>query len=106
MTKQVERYQESQSSKLRQAVIEAVFGGLDAAVARAGGELTGFNVKIDSYETLLVIKADFPGGPMVAFCGAGGLAEALAKATKEANGDRLRWRVDKFRTKKLDKAEG
>lgn len=99
MSRQLEARIE-EASRARQAkVLEAVYGGLYDAVGRAGGELTGLNVKWDGAEVLLVIKAVFPGGPMVGFVGAEDLAGGLVKAAREAVTDSIKWRADKWARK-------
>ncbi len=71
-------------------------GGLQAAVARAGGDLAGFSVKLSGYDVLLTLRADFPGGRMISWCGGSTLAHAIDKASREAKSDNLRWRKDKW----------
>lgn len=71
-------------------------GGLEAAVGRAGGELTGFSAKMSGVDTLLTLRAVFPGGKMIAFAGGLTLGAALEKAYREAKTDALRWRPDKW----------
>ena len=71
-------------------------GGLESAVERAGGELAGFSAKMSGYDVLLTLRADFPGGRMIAWCGSSTLATAVDKATREASSDGLRWRPDKW----------
>jgi hypothetical protein len=78
------------------ALLKAVDGGLDAAVSRAGGELTGYSVKFGYEDCLMVLKAVFPAGPMVAFVGAGDASGCYLKATREAGSDSLQWRQDKW----------
>lgn len=96
MNKDMERRFDERGRKERLQVLVAVYGGLSDAVARSGGELTGFTVKIDEYECLLVLKALFPGGPQVAFVGGSDLAACLIKGVVEGNRDMLRWRSDKW----------
>lgn len=96
MTRTLDRQLERRQEKAKQAVLSAVFGGLEDAVGHAGGELRGFSVRIGVYETLMTIRADLPAGPMVAFVGAHDLAEVLAKASREAKTDGLRWKADQW----------
>ena len=96
MSRQLDAYAEQQREKRHTEILVAVEGGLEAAVARAGGEFTGFAAKVNALECLLVIKAVFPGGPQVAFCGADSLGSALIKAVREAGRDRLAWRPDQY----------
>lgn len=71
-------------------------GGLESAVERAGGELLGFSAKMSGYDVLLTIRAEFPGGRMIAWAGSSTLAAAIDKAAREASSDSLRWRPDKW----------
>lgn len=96
MTRQNEAELEKRQVAQDTAALRVLNGGLVAAVSRAGGELTGFTAKIDPVECLLVVKATFPGGPMVAFCGSADLKSALVKAAREASRDNLRWKPDRY----------
>jgi hypothetical protein len=96
MSRQLEARLEVQQQKANAAVLDAVYGGLEAAVVRAGGELTGFNVRLGEGDVLAVLKAVFPGGAMVGFVGAESLADVLRKATREAGRDMVKWRPDKW----------
>lgn len=97
MSRQLEKKSEDRRAKFEQNVLRAIEGGLETAVERAGGELRGFSVKVDPWECLLTIRADFPGGAQVAFVGASGIGECLVKAMLEAGRDKLRWKEDKWR---------
>jgi hypothetical protein len=59
--------------------------------------LTGFAYKNRGSDCLLVIKADLPAGPQVAFVGASDLGDCLIKAVREAERDMLRWKPDEYR---------
>lgn len=96
MTRSNEVSVEEKSERRDLAVARAVQGGLDNAVGRAGGALLGFTAKLDGYDCLLVLKAEFPAGRMVAFVGSESLGGAFLKAVREGKSDRLRWRVDRF----------
>jgi hypothetical protein len=82
----------------------ALYGGLDDAVSHAGGDLTGFSVRISDLDCLMTVRAQFPGGHMIAFVGAEDLAAVLVKAAREARSDALRWRVDNFKVGDLDES--
>lgn len=86
----------SKAEKERKQALLAIYGGLFDAVGHAGGVLTGFSVKLGDYDTLMTLRAVFPAGSQIAFVGAEDLPGALAKATREAGSDRLRWRSDRF----------
>lgn len=81
----------------RQAVLLAVYGGLEAGVSKAGGELLGISVKLGQFECLLTLRAEFPAGPVVGFITGDGLAEVLKKAASAAARDGVKWRADKWR---------
>lgn len=96
MTRQQDAVEEERRLKQDRVLVRAVRHGLERAVLRAGGEFTGFTAKINPVECLLVIKAVFPAGPMVAFVGSSDLAAAIVKAEYEAGRDNLRWKKDRY----------
>lgn len=96
MSRQLEAAIEARIEKVRADVLHACFGGLEAGVSHAGGELTGFTVKYDGGGVLLVLRAVFPGGAMVGFVGSEDLAAGLAKAAREAARDAIKWKVDQW----------
>lgn len=96
MTRQLDSVHEERQRKANLALVVAIEFGLEDAVARSGGELLGFSAKLSGGDCLLVLRARFPGGSQVAFVGGGTLADALRKAVREGNGDRLTWRADKY----------
>jgi hypothetical protein len=77
-------------------VLVAVFGGLERAVSRAGGDLAGFSIRLRGYEVLMTLRIDMPAGPMIAFVASDSLANVLTKAVRDAESDRLRLRPDQF----------
>lgn len=99
MTRQLEAARESRQARLDKLTLQACNGGLESAVARAGGVLQGLSIRVDEYEVLVTIKADFPAGPQVAFVGAEDVAGALRKGMREADRDTLQWREDKWKQK-------
>ena len=80
----------------RMLLEKATSGGLEAAVERAGGQLTGVSIKLNSYDVLVTLRARFPGGRMVGFVGSTDLGTALIKAMKKAGRDEVKWRKDKW----------
>lgn len=96
MSRQLEQKMEERVRRERSQLLLAVYGGLADAVERSGGILCGFSAKMSDYDCLIVLRADFPGGRMVAFVGAADLATALIKATREGKSDQLRWKPDKW----------
>jgi hypothetical protein len=79
--------------------VDSIYGGLAAAVERAGAELIGFSVSFRGVDVLLTIRAKFPGSRMVGFVGAQTLPAALGKAANEASMDGFRWKTDNYSRK-------
>jgi len=96
MSRQLDGDREARAARRRDRVLVAVNGGLYNGVSRAGGILLGFSVKLDEFDCLLTLRAEFPAGRMVSFVGGYDLADVLQKAAKGAAGDGLRWREDKW----------
>jgi hypothetical protein len=96
MSRQLEQEWEDKARRDRESVTAAVCGGLVLAVAHGGGELVGLSLKITDFDALMTVRAAFPGGRMIAFVGAGDMAECFKKATREAKMDALRWKPDKY----------
>lgn len=96
MSRQLEQTIENQGARRLALASAAINGDLARAVQRAGGELVGFSVKLSEVECLLVLRADFPAGRMVAFCASSDLPAALVKAVYEGSRDKLRWRADRY----------
>lgn len=98
MTRTNDVEQETKETKRRLLIVKAALGGLEESVELAGGELTGISFKVGDYDVLGVLKAEFPGGAMVAFVGASSIGAVLHKAMLEARRDGLRWKKDSYRT--------
>jgi hypothetical protein len=96
MTRTNEVKLEEREERLWRDVRRALSGGLAAGINENGGFLLGLSVRYGEYETLLTIRAEFPGGGMVAFVASDTLAGAIRKAYLEAKAERLRWRADKY----------
>jgi hypothetical protein len=99
MSRQLEAAAEVREEKRRSRILWAVEGGLSEAVGRAGGQYRGFASRESGVECLLVIKAEFPAGPQVAFVGSADLGSALIKAVHDGERDLLRWRADEYASK-------
>lgn len=93
----LDRLMDARAAKEKEQTLVAVYGGLEAAVGGAGGEMLGFSVKLDGLGCLLILKAHFPAGTMVGFVGAETIDGCLRKATWEAARDLIKWREDKWR---------
>lgn len=89
---------EVKEQKRRDDIAKATLGGLEEAVGRMGGELTGVTFKVGEYDVLGVLKAEFPGGAMVSFVGAASIGAVLHKAMQEGQRDNLTWKTDQYRT--------
>lgn len=87
---------DNRNERDRKQLLISIFGGLEAAVEHAGGILTGVSIKFSGDDTFMTLKAEFPGGNMVSFCGARDLPSLFIKARSEAGADRLKWRQDEF----------
>lgn len=97
MSRQLEQNTEDREARRHVAIARAVDGGLSRGVSRQGGELVGLTVKLGFHDCLIVLKADFPGGPMVSFVGSESLGGAFIKAVRTSNSAELTWREDRFR---------
>lgn len=96
MTRTTEVEVEEKERRRRMDIAQACLGGLDAAVDRMGGELTGISLKTSDWDVLATLRADFPGGRMVAFVGGSSIGEVLRKAMYEGRRDGLRWKPCKY----------
>jgi hypothetical protein len=96
MSRQLEQKIEERAARTKASVLLAVYGDLPRAISRAGGELTGFNIKYNPMDCLMVLKAVFPAGPQVAFVTSEDLPAVIVKAVREAKNDSLRWRADRY----------
>lgn len=90
-------YKDSERAARRhQRIGRAAESGLVSAVSRAGGQLLGLSVKYSNGEVLVTLRALMPAGRMVCFVGAESMGGCLLKATRDANNDKLRWRLDRY----------
>jgi hypothetical protein len=96
MTRQLEQAREDKQKKRDQAVLLLLEGGLEKAVEHAGGELTGFAVRLNGYDCLMTVKVVLAGKAQIAFVGAEDLTACLLKCEREAKADKLQWRADKY----------
>lgn len=97
MSRAIEQLVEDRASRERTRVVISVYGGLETAVERAGGELVGFSIAYRGSDVLMTLRAVFPGGRMVGFVGAADLPAVFVKARRDAQGDNVRWREDNYR---------
>lgn len=75
---------EEQTDRRRVKLGRAVDGGMESAVRWAGGELTGFSVRIGQYETLITLRAIVKGEPAVCFVASADLSTTILKVMGEA----------------------
>lgn len=96
MTSESERAAEKAQAKRALTLYRVADGGLERAVQRAGGELTGFSAKMSGADVLLTLRVVMPAGPMIAWVGGETLASALTKAARQAGGDELKFKPDEW----------
>ena len=96
MSRQLEQDAEDRQARRWANTGKAIARDLHKAVERNGGFLTGFTMKFDEFDALLVLKAEFPGGPQVAFVGGGSPEGCVLKAVSEAKRDGLKWKPDRW----------
>lgn len=77
-------------------VVDMLTGGFEDLVDDQGGVCLGISIRSHQYQSLLVIRAEFPGGAMVGFVGAQTAAEAINKAYGKLNNNKLKWQPDKY----------
>ena len=99
MSRQLEQVSEDRDRARMVRVMAACDGALMAAVEHSGGVLLGMSVKFEPYEALITLRAEFPGGRMVAFVGGDSLASCLLKVVREGRRDGLKWRPDRYAKK-------
>lgn len=96
MSRQLEQLTEERSERKRQAVLHAVYGGIDSAISAKGLRLAGMSIKLTGGDCLLTLRAANGDGTIVGFIGAGDLPDALAKAVREVHTDQVKWRPSKY----------
>lgn len=77
--------------------VEMTTGGFEGLVGRHGGKLQGFSLRSCGQDSMLVIRADFPDVPKVAFVYGSTGAYCLMKAFAALQGEGLQWVPDKYR---------
>lgn len=96
MTRQLDQIIEVRSAKNKRQALLALYGGLEAAVARSGGDLVGLGVRFNGADVLMTIKAEFPAGRQVAFVGGESLDAVFRKGMYAGERDELQWREDRY----------
>lgn len=97
MSRQLEAAREQKRAKRDSAVLLAVGGGLELALAQNGMHMTGMNVILRGESVMGVVKVFEDGVHKVAFVGAEDIEGLFIKAYREAVSDKLRWKEDKYR---------
>jgi len=98
VSRAIEQRVEDRAKRERSRVIVSIYGGLESAVERAGGELVGLSIAYRGGDVLMTLRAKFPAGRMVGFVGAADLPAVFVKAVREAGNDGVRWREDNYRS--------
>jgi hypothetical protein len=96
MTRQLEQELEDRGKRERDAVVQAVYGGLVDAISSTGRELQGFSAKLSGGDCLITLRAIGDEGAVVGFVGSEDLAACLRKVVREAHRGELRWRDDAY----------
>jgi hypothetical protein len=96
MSRQLEQHLEEVTKRRHLAVVAAVEYALVGSIERAGGELTGFSVKLAEGDCLLTLRVTLAGRSQVSFVGAEDLGSALIKAVNLGRHDKLKYRPSKF----------
>ena len=96
MSRQLEQVREQKQQRRDNAVLLALDGGLVESVGRAGGDLQGLAISLRGGDCLITVKATLAGKEQIAFVGAEDLIGCILKVVREARGDRLRWREDRY----------
>lgn len=78
------------------ALVYLLTGGLEHGIENGGGVLSGFTMRGGHGDVLLIIRARFEHGAMVAFIGGPHAAHVLKTAEKKIRSGELRWRVDRY----------
>lgn len=99
MTRQLERASEDRQRKKERQLWIAVDGGIDAAIQALGKELLGFAVKLHEGDCLITVRVDCRAGREVCFVGAADLPSCFLKLQREARGNQLTFRADRFAKK-------
>lgn len=96
MTRQLEQEVEERTKREHNAVLHAVYGGLDRAIQSTGGTLVGFSVKLSGGDCLITLRANIGEVPSIAFVGSEDFPAALRKIVREAHTGQLSWRPDRY----------
>lgn len=96
MTEQLQALGEKKKVAYQAALVRALEFELEGSVGHAGAVLTGFSVKLGDEEVLITLRGILAGRAQIAFVGGGDLPGCLLKVVREAMGDKLRWRDDRY----------
>jgi len=96
MSRQLEQIQEQRTAKRHLELVKTIEYGLLGAVSHSGGILSGFTIKINDGECLLVLKADFGHLHRVAFVSGEDVGTVLIRGMNLARRDALNWKADAY----------
>jgi hypothetical protein len=96
MSRQLDKESEDRQLRRERKLGILVDGGLLRSLEWAGVVPSSFTVRLNGYDTLLVLKGELAGKPVVCFVGASDFAGCLLKCDDLARRDALKWRPDKF----------
>lgn len=96
MSRQLEKVREERSGRRDAAIVKAVEYALVGAVAHSGGVLEGFSAKLSGGDCLLVLRVVLAGKKQITFVGAETLGDALLKAVRLGERDKLKYKPDRF----------
>jgi len=96
MTRQLDVQREQRETARRDTLVRALEFGIAGALAHQGATLLGFALKYSEFDQLLTLKADFEGKAHVSFVSSDTMMNCFIKAERQALGNNLDWRPDKY----------
>lgn len=96
MTRQLEVQQEQREQLRRDTLVRALEFGIVGALANQGFTMRGLAIKYNELDCLLTLKAERDDKVYVSFVGSDSMINCLLKAERQALGNVLRWRRDKY----------
>jgi len=97
MTRQLELKAEEKRLTRGERLLRILEYELAGAIEATGLVFLGFAVYYDTYECMLVLKADAGNSKQVAFVYSDDIAGTLIKAVNGIKSDRVRWREDTYK---------
>lgn len=87
---------EEQTERMRSSLGRVLDGGLEGVLAAQGVTLTGFSVRIQPFDVLLVLRGHSDEDAVVCFVGSSDVPSCFLKADAGARNHSLQWREDRF----------